>query len=281
MEQPMRSIVEIMTASSGEATEVLRTKALIEAPNWTPDSTALIVNGGGRLFRIALAHPELRPIPCDGLDRLNNDHGISPDGRHLAVTDSKGRGTALIYTLSKAGGVPRQVTPTAPSWWHSWSPDGQRFAYTCVRDTHFGIATCPVQGGPEQLLISGPHHYDGPDYSPDGQWLWFNSDRAGSMDLWRIRVDGSDLEQVTQDAEVNWFPHPSPDGRHVLYLAYAPGTEGHPRDQDVRLKLLDIDTGQTRILTEIFGGQGTINVPCWAPDGARFAYVRFLPRAED
>ncbi len=275
----MRSFVEVMTPSTGEVVGVLQSRRLIEAPNWTPDASALIVNGGGRLYRVALDKPALEAIRCDGLDRLNNDHGISPDGQRLAVTNSKGRGTALIHTLQSAGAVPRQVTPTAPSWWHGWSPDGERLAYTCVRGGQFGIATCPVDGGAEQILISGPHHYDGPDYSSDGAWIWFNSDRGGRMDLWRIRVDGRDLQRMTDDTEVNWFPHPSPDGRHVLYLAYAPGTEGHPRDRDVRLKLLDQETGQVRLLSELFGGQGTINVPSWAPDGRRFAYVRYAPIA--
>ena len=80
---------------------------------------------------------------------------------------------------------------------------------------------------------------------------------------------------MTDDANANWFPHPSPDGGAVLYLAYAPGVEGHPRDHDVELRLMPASGGGARTLVALFGGQGSINVPCWAPDGRRFAFVRY------
>lgn len=277
----MTSFVEIMDVASDETRMVLETEMLVEAPNWTPDGGALIVNGEGRLFRVPLDAPALEPIRCEGLEHLNNDHGISPDGKTLVVSDSPGRGTSIIYALPISGGTPVKVTPNAPSWWHGWSPDGAHLAYTCVRDGQFGIATCPVEGGAETVLVTSPHHYDGPDYTPDGLWIWFNSDRSGVMDLWRMRADGSDLQQMTDDDLVNWFPHPSPDGRHVLYLAYGPGTEGHPRDHDVALRLMDLHTGAVRTLTGLFGGQGTINVPCWAPNGRQFAYVRYARNKEN
>ncbi len=124
-------------------------------------------------------------------------------------------------------------------------------------------------------MIGGPHHYDGPDYSPDGAWIWFNSDRGGNIQLRRVRPVGRDPQQMTDDASVNWFPHPSPDGRHVLYLAYAPGTTGHPSGRDVEFCLLECATGEVLPLVALFGGQGTINVPCWSPDSQRFAFMRY------
>ncbi len=88
----------------------------------------------------------------------------------------------------------------------------------------------------------GPH-YDGPDYTPDGEWIWFNSDRSGVMQLWRVRTDGDALQQMTHDENVNWFPHPSPDGHNVVYLAYEPGTEGHPAGRRVELRLMGAGGG--------------------------------------
>ncbi|CUH77522.1 TolB family protein [Tropicibacter naphthalenivorans] len=271
----MRSVLDIYDLAEGRAQTLLAVESHIEAPNWAPSGDHLIVNGEGRLFRVPLVAPELQPIEVTGVKWLNNDHGISPDGETLVVSDSPARGTSLIYTLPKAGGVPVQVTPLAPSWWHGWSPDGARLAYTCMRGGQFGIATCALDGGDEQVLVTSAHHYDGPDYTPDGAWIWFNSDRGGAMDLWRMHPNGTGLEQMTEDARVNWFPHPSPDGRHVVYLTYAPGTDGHPAERDVDLRLIDLTTGETRVLTEVFGGQGTLNVPCWSPDGKRFAYMRY------
>lgn len=125
-------------------------------------------------------------------------------------------------------------------------------------------------------MVGGGGHHDGPDYTPDGGWIWFNSDRGGSMQLWRVHPDGSGLEQMTFDERVNWFPHPSPDGRHVAYLAYEHGVEGHPACKHVELRLMPQDGGRTETVLSIFGGQGTINVPSWAPDGDRFAFVRYF-----
>lgn len=271
----MRSLLRIFDLDTGRAETLLDHAGHIEAPNWAPDGASLIVNGGGRLFRLPLDAPRLVPIDTGSLSALNNDHGISPDGRTLVVSNSPNRGTSLIYTLPATGGEPRLVTPKAPSWWHGWSPDGARLAYTCLRDGRFGIATIPLEGGPETVLISGPHHYDGPDYSPDGAHVWFNSDRGGSMDLWRMSPDGTGAEPMTSDDRVNWFPHPAPDGRHVLYLSYLPGTQGHPANRPVELRLLDLATARTSVLAGFLGGQGTLNVPSWAPDGRRFAFVQY------
>jgi len=83
------------------------------------------------------------------------------------------------------------------------------------------------------------------------------------------------MEVMTNDEAVNWFPHPSPCGAHVLYLAYQPDTTGHPRHCDVELRLLPAEGGSPQTLIQLFGGQGTINVPCWAPDACSFAFVRY------
>ena len=220
----MRSYLEIYDLGTDRVETVLSVAFLIEAPNWVPDDGSLIVNGNGRLHRVPLDMPALHAIDTGGLSRINNDHGVAPVASLLAVSDSTHGGKSCIYTLPIEGDRPRRVTAATPSWWHGWSPDGARLAYTAVRNGEFCIATCAMDGSGEAMVIGGPHHYDGPDYSPDGDWIWFNSDRGGNMQIWRVRSDGRDPQQMTDDASANWFPHPSPDGRHVLYLAYAPGT---------------------------------------------------------
>lgn len=249
----------------------------IEAPNWSPCGTFLVINAGGRIWRVDLNAPDrLHPIDTGPVTHCNNDHGISPDGRTLMISDSPGRGTSIIYHLPIAGGPPTRVTPLAPSYWHGWAPDGQRIAYVGRRDGVFHICTSALDGKDEVVLTTGPGHRDGPDYTPDGRWIWFNSDHhGGGADLWRMRPDGSDLQQMTADDTVNWFPHPSPDGAQVLFLAYPPGTTGHPADLPVSLRLMPAAGGASRMLCAFNGGQGSINVPCWAPDATRFAYVRY------
>jgi Tol biopolymer transport system component len=131
------------------------------------------------------------------------------DARHLGFD---GGGGQLHLHPAVEGGTPRRITRHVPSYWHGWSPDGATLAYVGKRSAGFDIYTCPVEGGTETCLTAGFEHCDGPDYTPDGQWIWFNGQKDGRMQLWRMRPDGSALEQMTDDERVNWFPHPSPDG---------------------------------------------------------------------
>ena len=272
----MRSELAIFDISSGAVTSVLQTGRLIEAPNWTRDGAALIVNGDGRLYRVALnGVPELIEIDTGFAIKNNNDHGLSPDGTRLAISDHSEFGKSCIYTLPAGGGAPKRVTEHQPSYWHGWSPDGTALAYCGERGGAFDIYAISVEGGTETCLTGGLGHNDGPDYTPDGKWIWFNSTRSGTMQLWRMAPDGSAKQQMTDDERVNWFPHPSPDGKHILYLAYENATDGHPRDRNVELRLMAADGGSPRTLLPLFGGQGSINVPNWAPDSQRFAFVRY------
>ncbi len=114
------------------------------------------------------------------------------------------------------------MTEDVPSWMHGWSPDGQLICYPAARGDKSKIAlyTMRLADTCEQCVTNDFDHVDGPDFSADGQWIWFNGELQGCVDIWRIRVDGSDVQKMTSDELVNWFPHPSPCGRHVVYLAY-------------------------------------------------------------
>ena len=263
---------------------LLQTDRHIEAPNWLPDGQGLLVNAEGRLWRVPLDAPALIPVDTGFASRLNNDHGPAPDGGRIAICDKTETGQSRIYTVRAAGGAPTLVTPEGPSWFHGWSPDGARLVYAAVRADRFDIYTIAAGGGPETRVTDGGFvHADGPDFTGDGAWIWFNGERAcddgqgdGAMDLWRVRPDGSGLQRMTSDARVNWFPHPRPGGTEVLYLAYAPGTEGHPAERPVELRMMPAAGGKSRLVRALLGGQGTINTPCWAPDGSRFAYVEMV-----
>ena len=274
----MRSVLEIYELGPGRSRVVLETEAHVEAPNWDAARAALVVNSGGQLYRVPVAGGEMVHVPTEGLANLNNDHGVSPDGSRLVVSDNIGRGASVIYTLAPEGGAVTRVTDAPGAYWHGWSPDGGTLAFCGLRNGRFDIYTVPVGGGAEVQLtgIGGDEgHNDGPDYAPDGRWIWFNSDRTGHAQIWKVRPDGSGAVQVFEDDRVNWFPHPSPDGEWVVYLAYPPGTTGHPGDRDVALCLMRPDGSERRDILRFTGGQGTINVSSWSPDGAAFAYVRY------
>ncbi|MBB4572839.1 PD40 domain-containing protein [Rhizobium lentis] len=273
----MRSSVEIYNVRTGRAREVWQTDRLVEAPNFAPDGSYLLLNGDGLLYRLPLDGGEVVQVDTGFAVNCNNDHGISPDGTEIVISDKTEFGKSSVYILPIEGGTPRLVTENQPSYWHGWSPDGRRIAYCGIRDDLFDIYTISVDGGAETRLTHGEGRNDGPDYSADGQWIYFNSSRTGLMQIWRIHPDGSGLEQVTSDNQGNWFAHPSPRNDKVLILSYDPSVFDHPRDLDVRLRLMDMDGGNLKTLFELFGGQGTINVPCWSPDGDEFAYVRYFP----
>ena len=278
-ENHLTSFVAVFALETGLSETVLEVQQHLEAPNWMPDGKALLVNGGGCLFRLMLSNGSLHKIDTGFADKLNNDHGISPDGSLLVISDSSQTGGSCIYTLPIEGGDPQRVTWETPSYWHGWSPDGATLTYTARRQQGFQIYTCPSTPSAsstkwaETQITSGFDHCDGPDYTPDGCWIWFNGEIQGSVQLWRVRPDGSDLQQMSDDERVNWFPHPSPDGRHVVYLAYENGTKGHPANRCVELRMMPAEGGSPQILTGFQGGQGSINVPSWSPDSRRFAYV--------
>ena len=127
---------------------------------------------------------------------------------------------------------------------------------------------------------------DGPDYAPNGRWIYFNSERGGGWNIWRMPPNGAvpgDLKvpRITNDPLEDWFPHPSPDGKWLLFLSFPAGTEGHDhRDRHIQLRMIlmpgnKFPAAQPQVVTEITGGQGSINVNSWAPDSERFAYVTY------
>jgi Tol biopolymer transport system component len=272
----MQSVLEIWDVARGAPRTVLWTDRHIEAPNWAPDGSHLLVNGEGRLFRVPLDAPELVPVPTPDDLRLNNDHGISPDGKWIILSGHRGDGSEM-YRMPADGGAPEKISPEPPSWWHGWSPDGATLTYVAARGGSrvIDVYTMPFAGGPEVRLTHGEGHHDGPDYSHDGRHIYYNCDRDGHAQIWVMGADGSDQRKLFADDHVNWFPHPSPCGRHLVYLAFPPGTTGHPALLPVALVLCRPDgAGRARILG-FTGGQGTINVPSWAPDGSAFAFVRY------
>jgi regulation of enolase protein 1 (concanavalin A-like superfamily) len=272
------SALETVTIASKDRRAVYVTTNHIEAPNWSPDGAFFLFNSGGRIYQMPATGGEPRMIDTGFANRCNNDHGLSPDGTQLVISDQSQEKRSLIYTLPVKGGTPRRVTRLGPSYWHGWSPDGRTLTYCAERNGEFDIYSIPAAGGDEIRLTTAPGLDDGPEYSPDGRFIYFNSERTGSMQIWRMRPDGADQEQVTSDDFNNWFPHPSPDGRWIVFLSYNKDVKGHPENQDVALRLLPLNGGNPEVLAKLFGGQGTINVPSWSPDSKKIAFVSYQLR---
>lgn len=278
----LHSTLETITVSSTDRRAVYTVPARIEAPNWTPDGASLIYNSNGRLLRIPASGGKPETIDTGFAIRCNNDHGISPDGTTLAISDgSQGDRKSRIYLVPIAGGTPRRITEKAPSYWHGWSPDSKTLAFCGERDGEFDVYTVPAAGGEEKRLTTAKGLDDGPEYSPDGKYIYFNSDRTGKMQIWRMLADGSEQEQLTSDDANNWFPHISPDGKLMVFLTYGPEVTGHPPNKDVMLRVMSLADRKLRVIAKLFGGQGTINVNSWSPDSKRLAFVSYQLLSED
>jgi len=271
------STLEVVPIASKDRRVVYYTSDHIEAPNWTRDGKNFIFNNHGRLYKLPEAGGRPDLIDTGFANRCNNDHGLSPDGTQLAISDQSQGGKSLIYLLPVTGGTPRRLTSTGPSYWHGWSPDGTSVAFCGERNGEFDVYTMAIAGGEEKRLTTAPGLDDGPDYSPDGAFIYFNSVRSGRMQVWRMKSDGSQQEQITSDGNNNWFPHPSPDGKWIVFLTYGKEVSGHPANQDVELRLMPVAGGKIEVLAKLFGGQGTINVPSWSPDSKEVAFVSYLP----
>ncbi|MFF2299066.1 TolB family protein [Arthrobacter sp. NPDC058127] len=274
---------EVWIASAAGTSELAFTtdKLLLEAPNWTLDGQALILNGDGALWRLDLSGG-LEKVAITGVPDLNNDHVLAPDGATIYLSANDGH----IYRAALDGGEATKITDD-DGWFHflhGVSPDGQTLAYVGIEAGDFSqpgrLITIPAGGG-QTTAIDVDGHCDGPEYSPDGDWLYFNTeaftDQPGHAQLARVQNgNGSTPERLLESETVDWFPHLSPDGRLASYIRFPGGTVGHPADLPVDVVVVSTRDWTTPLHTwPLFGGQGTLNVNSWSPDSERFAYVAY------
>lgn len=279
-QKPSPSRLEILNIETGNREVIYETETHIEAPNWSRNGKFLVYNSGGKLYNFNLKKRVPKVIDTGFATSNNNDHGISFDGKMLAIssgTPVDGRNVSIIYTVPVKGGTPKRVTEKGPSYWHGWSPDDKWHVYCAERNGNYDVYKIPAEGGEEIRLTTADGLDDGPEYSPDGKFVYFNSVRSGSMEIWRMKPDGSEQEQVTNDEFQNWFAHPSPDGKWLIMISYPKEVpaSSHPHNQRVMLRLMPADGGEIKTVAFLYGGQGTINVPSWSPDSQKVAFVSY------
>lgn len=285
----IRYVSQLVTIGfdGGDKRTIYQTNDRIEAPNWSADGKWLVFNSKGALLRIPAdgsAKPEI--IPTGTVANINNDHVLSPDGKTIYLS-AGGR----LYAAPFEGGQPRRISNEQPParrltcYLHGVSPDGKTVVYVGV-DAHGGanLYAIPAAGGPDVRLTDRPALDDGPEYSSDGNWIYFNSEPdpkvPGHAQCYRMKPDGSGIQQLTHDERVNWFPHISPDRSWVVYLSFPPGTLKHPSNKAIILRRMKPDGGEASDIIAFNGGQGTINVNSWSPDSRHFAFVVYAPATQ-
>jgi TolB protein len=272
--------MELMNVFDGKRKVIHESKGRFEAPNWMPDGKKLLFNQDGSLFTIPIEGGEITKINTGEANRNNNDHGISFDGKMLAISHHRSGlpgGGSTIYVLPLSGGTPKLVTEKTPSYWHGWAPNGKEVVYVAQREgTSYDIYKTNIAGGKEiQLTQNKGTHVDGPEYSPDGKYIYYNGNQSGTMQIWRMKPDGSGKEQLTFDEYNDWFPHISPDGKWMVFLSFPADipVDSHPSYKRVMLRMMPVSGGAPKVIAYLYGGQGTINVPSWSPDSKSIAFV--------
>jgi TolB protein len=275
---PPKSRMEILDVESGERRILFATEENIEAPNWSPNGKYLLYNKKGLIYRYDFDSSKISQIDTGLVNKNNNDHGISPDGKSLIMSSHHGEeGKSRIYICPIEGGKGKQITPRGPSYWHGISPDGKTLAYCAEREGDYNVWCSSLEGGEEYQLTRGNFLDDGPEFSRNGEEIYFNSTRTGKMKIWKMKRDGTEQQQVTAGETNDWFAHISPNGKKMVYLSYPKElqADSHPHNQRVLIQLVDLEEGETQVLAYLYGGQGTLNVPSWSPDSKYIAFVSY------
>lgn len=125
-----------------------------------------------------------------------------------------------------------------------------------------------ADGTNERPLLSNPVFEYHADFSPDGEWVTFTSERNGdgNSDIYRVRTDGSDLEELVATSSIEDSVVMSPNGKYVAYVSTANGYKAN-------VWVLEIDSGKKWNLTDTPSTEANASLPngyfrpSWSPDG--------------
>jgi TolB protein len=277
------SHLEVMDVATGRRKILHSEPGSIQAPNWTPDDKLIYNSAAGVMYTYDIATGKVAELNTGTRRQNNNDHVLSFDGKMLALSNYAGEPRRSVAFILPVGGSddPKQITsPDAGhTYLHGWSPDGKKLVFTGGRHGETGnyrnLWSVDVDTKLETALTPPGTLDDGPEYTPDGKYIYFNSVRTGTMQIWRMRADGSHPEQVTFDEYNDWFPHISPDGKWIVYIAFPTDMDpwSHPFYRQCYVRLMPASGGVPRTIAYLYGGQGSMNTPGWSPDSKRIAFV--------
>jgi eukaryotic-like serine/threonine-protein kinase len=201
-----------------------------DQPAFSPDGELIAFRssrGGGGIFVMGRTGEAARRVT-----RVGFNPSWSPDGTQLAFSTENvalfpqnpyGRSGELWSVTVNTGETRRLLDEDATL--PSWSPHNRRIAFTrrLSNGAQGGVWTIPVKGGTATPATRDPARDWNPVWSPDGKYLYFVSDRSGSMNLWRVPIDeasGKTLaepESITTPAAYLAHPSLSADGKRIAY----------------------------------------------------------------
>ncbi len=270
---------------ASESSRVARTEPRrLGAPSWTPDGKSWLVNSGGKIERVpTVGAGPLEPIAITGGGWIDVDHGVAPDGGTLAFT-----GSNRLALAPTRGGAVTPLVPTEGSYFHSWSPDGTTVYFSARRNNNLDLYSTDRAGGPERRLTTNPASDDTAAASADGRWIYFASNRSGRMKIWRLPTSGTEAqaEQVTFDDRNDNAPHPSPDGKFLIYQADQPGPGSYLPDHEITIRKLALPADGVKLgattsaiateeVARFVGGHKSLGASPWSSDSLQFVYAAF------
>lgn len=203
----------------------------ITATTWLPDMSGIIVIGkekgvldGFQLWNVSYPEGQVRRVLSD-LDNYGSAISLSADGESLATVQEQ-RITNVWVAPANDLGQAKQVTFSSigrrDGWANlAWTPAGKLLYGAFVRDS-LTIWTMNDDGSEQKQLTSTGNTDRSLSTTNDGRYMVFESNRSGENEIWRARLDGGDLKQLTQ-AGRNKEPNVSPDGKWVVYTSLREG----------------------------------------------------------
>jgi Tol biopolymer transport system component len=255
-------------------------------PAFSPDGESIAFRSsrqGGGIFVMGRTGESVRRLADTGYNPA-----WSPDGAKIVYATDPAAvlergGNSELWTVLVATGE-RQKIFAGDAVQPSWSPHGLRIAYWRVfGGEHEGqrdILTIPAGGGAPVAITSDAAVDWSPAWSPDGRFLFFASDRGGTMNLWRVPVDertGAPLgppEPLSAPASYAAHISVSADGRSVAFTASS-------NSKTIQAASFDPGTDAIRDkVTTVIGGSRPVSGPSPSPDGQWVAFFSLAPQLD-
>ncbi|HEY3072015.1 MAG TPA: protein kinase [Candidatus Limnocylindrales bacterium] len=259
-------------------------------PSLSPDGERIAFRSerqGGGIFVMGRTGESVRRLTDGGYNP-----SWSPDGSQVIFATKPARddgpygsaGGSQIWTIDLASGARRQLAD-AEGLQPRWSPSGQRVAYwtagTAGRNLgQRDIWTVPAGGGQPTAVTNDAAVDWNPVWSPDGQHLYFSSDRGGSMNIWRVAIDErsgratSDPEPLTTPSSFTAHLAFSADGKRLAYTSIV---------QRQNIQRVAFDPEAERLVgdpSSVTSGSRSWALPEPSPDGEWVAFWSFFTQED-